>query len=483
MRVGTSRGRLDLLTATALAVAVVAAAPTRAREPRLTAREVLRVEALAARYSPGSKDSEDWRVARLVPIDGKRFLALVKHSRMRHDVWSEPDAARTARETGGVVRGTARTAVTSSYALAIVRRDGKLLASSDEPAEAQIRPPVYPGAHALPLVMDETDTCPYALLEPTGGALLCYDLDLHFMGTHRLPLDEITGAKVTFDGVEYTLWLFGARYGERPSAKSWQDVDRAAPVRPEALGVRFTVGNDTAEPFPFAVDELHDRLRRVARGPEDERVELDPTGVRLVPFRDLDQDDTFWTLAEAISSDRRDQRSIFSGTRLYFRVRLSPQGLGKVEQLPVWVVQEHRDVPDLDLASGIFHFPRYLEPEDLQAFSLGATDLAVRVKLAYKPPQPDGTFRDDPVFESTDLLGVFRGADRPATWIPLQQEQSILRWRDQLARRYADLDVLAGWFLDRVGRDEFAFRAHCRRRGAGREVAPAPCVALLELEY
>jgi hypothetical protein len=482
MRVDQRRRYLDLLSAVALAVAVVAAAPIRADEPKLTAGEVLRVEAVAARYAPGSKDSEDWRVKRLAPIDKKRFLALLNHSRIRHDVWSEPEAVRKAQKTRGVVSGTG-TSVTSSYTLAILRRDGKLLATSDEPAEAEIRPPLYAGAHALPLVMDGTDTCPYALLEPTGGNLLCYDLDLHFMGSHRLPLDEITGAKVTFDGVEYTLWLFGARYGERPATKSWGDTDRAAPERPRALGARFKIGDDTPEPLPFAVDELQDRLRRVARDPEGERVELDPAGIRLVPFNDLDQDDTFWALAEAISADRRDQRSIFSGSRLYFRVRLSPQGLGKVEQLPVWVVQEDRGAPEMDLERGIFSFPRYLEPEDLQAFSLGRNDLAVRLKLAYKAPQPDGSFGDDPVFESTDLLGVFRGTGQPATWIPLQQEQTILRWRDQFARNNADLDVLPGWFLDRVGRDEFAFRAHCRRRGAARKVAPAPCVAFLELEY
>jgi len=480
MRLGDHRPRMVLLIGGTL---LAAAAAAQAGEPKLEARGLLRVERLASSAFPTSNVVEQWRVVRLVPIDRKHFLALVEHWRDRYNAWADPKQIRKERDAGGVVTSAGVQILHNRYALAVLRRDGKLVEISDEPAEAKIQAPLYPGTHAIPLVMDRTDACPYGLLEPTEGVLLCFDLDLHFIGRHRLPVDEIIGAKVTFDGLGYTLWLFGARYDQRPTAKTAKEVDLSPPTRPAGYGVRFTVASGSVEPLPIDPDELLDGLRRIARDPEGHRVELDPAGVRLRPFRDPDTSDNFWVLIRAISSERREQRSIFSGTRLYFRAKLSPQGLGKAEQLPVWVVQEDRDDVDLDERAGVFRFPRFLHERVAQAFSLGGGDLALYFTLDTQLPAEDGTFHPDKTMWVTKLFGVFRGTGRPASWIALDEEQQVHRWSAQLAKAHRDLKVLPLWFLDRVGTYEFAFRAACRRRGAGRKVPRAPCIALLELEY
>ena len=441
-------------------------------------RDVISLEKLGFRFSSGSGKHESWKVIRLARIDKKRFLVLLEHSRYRVDPWTDSSSLKQERETQqGLVRSVTFKEKTKSMTLAIVRADGKILDLSDEPSAAESRVAFYPGAHSIPLVIDEHDTCSYAILAPARGVLLCYDLDLHFLGEHQIPLDEIGYPKVTFDGEQHTLWIFGKKLGEaRKPAKSFDDVHVSPLEAAEEFGVLYRLPQHSVEPIPIDRRELLARMNRLARDPSGERLQIDPAGVSVLPFRDLDNDPRFWVLVEGLATTEVRSRATLTGTRVFFRARLDSQGLGPLEQLPLWIVQEERDGVLIDEDNGVLRFPRNLSVRDLQPYSLGKTDCALWLQLAFARPTEDQS--PPRMFELLQTVAVFRGTGDVPEWIHLEVDPSLKeRWTRQLST--GELKVRPLFLLDRVGRFTFAFSSSCKpERGSA-----FPCYSLMDLEY
>jgi len=449
-----------------------------AGEPQLVARRAVPLSRLQLEFSPTSGRHEAWNVLRVAPVGAKRFLVLLEHERYRVSPWAHPDRA-TGEDDGSrvPVRSVTFENDQERLVLALVRKDGRVLALGDEPRAAEPRPVFAAGAQTVPLVLDERDTCPYAILAAGRRALLCYDLELRFLSERRLPLDEIGYPRVTYDGVEYTLWLFGRRYAERPKPPgSYARAARAPAMTPEGFGVRYRPGDGSVEPMPIDRDDLLARLNRVARGPEGERLRLHPAGLAVVPFRDLDTDEPFWVLIEGIAAQRLGSRYQLRGTRVFFRARLDRTGLGTVQQLPFWVVQEDRADPFVDEERGVVSLPTFLREEDLQPYSLGDNDVVLWLQLAFASPDEDGRVPREKGLLQT--LAIFRGTDNVPRWVHLDLDPSLKRsWRRRLST--SALEVWPFFLLDRVGRTAFAFAASCEPR-RGHEI---PCFAVMDLSY
>jgi len=223
---------------------------------------------------------------------------------------------------------------------------------------------------------------------------------------------------------------------------------------------------------PIDRDGLLREVRRRAHGPEGDRLAIDPAGLAATPFRDPDTDEGFRVLIEALAVDEASSRTVLSGTRVFFRARLDAGGLGTLEQLPLWIVQEERQ----DLVIDEDHGARFLREEDLQAFFLGDNDLALWLKLAYASPAGDGTLpRSFPVLQT---VAVFRRTGRPPRFIHLELDSAL---EESWVRKLSSdrLSVRPVMLADRVGRTTFALRALCRPERGTR----FPCLALVELEY
>lgn len=448
-----------------------------AAEPSLVARGLVSV-ARTSSMSPTSGIGEAWKIYRMVPAGRNRYLALASHQIYRMDRWA--DAGKLARERDenqGLVTSVVPKVLENSLTLLILRGDGKVLDEADTTPDAPDRVSPFPGSHAVPLVMDATDVCPYAILYPAARRLLCYDLDLHYLGHHEIPLDEIRYPRVTFDGERYTLWLFGKKYTRSPKAKSFADVAKLPPEPAVAYGVRFLPDRDRVEPLPLDGTVLLDELQRMARGPSGERLQIHPASVAIAPFRDLDDDEPFWVLVEAMSTEGYQSRRVASGTRMFFRAKLGSQGLGTLEQLPFWIVQEERGDVSIDEDTGVLRFPRYLVEDDLQAFSFGRNDLALYLLLGFNFPRNDGSY-DKRGRMLQELFLTFSGTRTPPHMIDLNEDRLILELRRELSTD--ELKVSPVLLSGRIGTSDFAFRAICREtRGKGRR----PCMAILGLEF
>jgi hypothetical protein len=459
-------------------ILAVCASVAGAGDVKFVPREVVSLEKLQLQFSRTSGKHEVWNILRLTPVDKKRFLVLLAHERYRVSPWTDSGTVKKEREKNqGLVRSVVFEDSEEKVVLGLLRRDGKILALADEPTAAERHLAFYPGAHDLPLVFDERDTCPYAILAPGSSALLCYDLDLRFLAEHKLPLHEIGYPKVTFDGVEYTLWLFGRKYATPPKPlRSFGDASAAPPEVAEEFGIRYRLRDHSVEPIPIDRQELLARMNRLARGPDGQRLHINPAGVSVVPFRDLDNDAPFWVLIEGVATTQVRSRQVLHGTRVFFRARLDALGLGPLQQLPLWMVQEEREDLVIDEDHGVLYFPPSLREQDLQPYSLGKNDLVLWLQLAFARPREDGTVPRTK--ELLQTLAVFQGTADPPQWLHLDVDPALKeRWRQKLST--SELEVWPLFLLDRVGRSSFAFDSSCEPK-RGNEV---PCFSLMDLEY
>ncbi|HHQ49013.1 MAG TPA: hypothetical protein ENK19_09060 [Acidobacteria bacterium] len=466
-----------------LAVGLVRPAVVGAREPRFVADSLLLPRVSRAKLPSGGM--EDWAVLRLVRVSRTRFLALLEHSAYRWDPWAENGGAGT---TAGRHGGSAED-LRDDLVLAIVNDRGTILYETVTPHASTPKGRFFNATHDVPLVLEANDDCPYALLDAGSGVLLCYDEQLALTRKYELPLEEIGYPKVSFDGKRSTLWVFGAELpgshnanapaGEMPDGDHGPGAQARFHVPPglaSAYGVRFDFRRHGWEPIPVDGHELLTDLERLARGPGGERVQLQPGSLRITPFRDLDADRDFPVVIEAVTAKRYDDRALFSGTRLFFRSTLGPDGLGAVEQLPLWIVQEDRADVTFDPKRGVFRFPRSVWEKDLQPFALGANDLTLVVQAVFKLPREDGSYGKTGHLRQMMLL--FSGKNDPPRLVDLSRTALWEPARKDLASD--DLKVYPMELRDRTGPSEFAFRTVCKNP---RDNESPPCVAIMTLEY
>jgi len=469
--------------------------------PKLTFQSLLLPRLPPFSNPSGIEDQwDEWYFQRIARAGRKEFLALFEHRVYRCDGWYDGGS----KGEDGEKDADRWQDVTDALTLAIVNDRGMILYRASTPAKTVVKNPLNVG-HAIPLVMDATNDCPYALLNAGAGTLLCYDHQLAFKMKREIPLEEIGYPKVTFDGERYSLWLFGNRFrkaskvtarggkqdattdrrGEtsgQPKNEEGKKVSSfisrfdVAHDPAEALGVRYDVREDSWEPLPFSADELIDELDRIARGPKGERLQVQPASLHITPFRDLDTEEGFGVVIEGVVAKEYGNRALFSGTRLFFRSVMGRQGLGKITQLPLWLVQEDRRDVVLDEDSGVFRFPLFTQELDLQPFGFGKNDLALAFLWYSKVPQEDGKYGRGG--RGRQVMLVFSGTDAPRI-LDLSPKALSEKIADD-AFTMDELEVYPVRLVDRTGPSEFAFRTLCdNRRQPGERL---PCVAMMELD-
>jgi len=97
-----------------------------------------------------------------------------------------------------------------------------------------------------------------------------------------------------------------------------------------------------------------------------------------------------YSLGEA--ANEYGNRALFAGTRLYFRSTMDRQGLGRIVQIPLWIVQEDRKDVVLGEDTGEYRFPMFNVERDLQAFGLGKNNLTLAFQWFFRVPREDGRY-------------------------------------------------------------------------------------------
>jgi len=447
---------------------------------------------LLPRIRPGSYDTgvmEDWIIYRLTPAGRKRYLALLEHHVYDWGRWPDEEAMRRAAAGKSDTILPPPKDLTDEMVLAIVNDRGMILYRADKQVPLKIND-MANSWRSVPLVMDSTSDCPFAYFDAGGGQLWCYDDQLAFTNRYEIPLERIGYPKVSFDGQRYTLWMFGSRHERASGPKEAPHRGQEKGVRkgsfqsrfdvPQdpatSLGVRFDVRDGSFRPLPVAPGELLADLERIARGPEGERVHLNPASITVVPFRDPNEDESFGVLIEAVAAKGYTNRALFTGMRLFFRSVMGPQGLGGIEQLSLWLIQEDRRDVVMDERTGVLRSPRFTVEKDLQPFGLGKRDLAIVLNAVFKVPRDDGTY--DAAGRWKQQLLLFSGKGSPPRIVEIQA--SSLWAGPGRALSEDDLTVYPMELTDRVGRYRFAFRTVCENPRGNKE--RVPCTALLDLD-
>ncbi len=425
--------------------------------------------------APATGETRDGKILRLARISEKRYLALVEESLFQIDPWADrPQMEREGRESGSVA-ASMKTLKDAVY-LAILDSTGKIVKRSGGGPELPPAMSPYPNSHHLPLVLDGSARCPYAILHASSRSLICFDHELGFKGEFAIPLDEIGPARVASEGVSGSIYFLGRRYSQRPPAATFSEVNDAKPETPTDLGVRLDLEDQAWHPLALAPVQLASDLSRVARGVEGEKVQLHPASLQLVPFRDESQAAEFGVLIEAASAERFDSRVRFAGTRHFFRSRLGREGLGAVEALPFWIVQEERsDVEVRKVGGGVaVHLPAFAKLFNFQVFERGERRFAVFFDLAFKVAEASGSYHPSR-WSSCQLLVLFSGASVDRV---LRLDHELLEAAAKPLSRGERWVALAK-LSDFLGKDEYAFWAFCGHRQRPRE--SQRCVAIASL--
>ncbi len=437
---------------------------------------------------------EDWIIYRMTPAGRKRYLALMEHDVYSWGKWPDEEAMQRSAAAGeaGPKPAPPKT-LTDDMVLAVVNDRGMILYRADTPVPHRVND-MANWWRSVPLVMDSTSDCPFAYFDAGGGHLWCYDDQLALKDRYTIPLEQIGYPKVSFDGERYTLWMFGTRHEEASGPKGSENPSRreeekgaangdfasrfAVPQRPvSSLGVRYDVRDGSVEPLPVAPGELLADLERIARGPAGQRVHLQPSSITITPFRDPDEDESFGVLIEAVAAKEYRNRALFSGTRLFFRSIMSPQGLGDIEQLSLWLIQEDRPDVVMDERTGVVRAPRFTIEKDLQPFGLGKRDLGIALNAVFKVPREDGTYGNSG--RRRQVLFLFSGKGNPPKIVEIRG--SALRRGPGRALSADDLTVYPMELTDRVGKYRYAFRTVCENPRDNND--RIPCTALLDLDY
>ncbi len=440
----------------AAGVLTVAAA---AEKPQLVGTRLLQ-NTFVTSVAPATGESRDGRILRLARISEKRYLALVEESRFQIDPWADTKKMEEERRGSGSVSAAFKTAK-STLSLAMLDSTGRMVKRSAGGPDLSPAVSPYPNSHHLPLVMEASERCPYAILHASSRSLICFDHELGFVEKVEIPLDEIGAPRVTLTGASSTISFFGRQYSQRPAVATFSQVYDAKPEMPVGLGVRFDLEERAWRPFAVEPAQLAGDLSRLARGPLGEKVQLAPASIQIVPFRGMDKAADFGVLIEAASSERFDSAVRFAGTRHFFRSRLSGEGLQAIEALPFWIVQEERADVDIRAVAGgtAVHLPAFAKYADLQVFERGERRFAVAFDLAFKARHADGTY-DPSSWSALQVLVLFSGS----------KVDQVLRLDDELLAKAAQpLSLGDRWaallkLVDTVGKDEYAFWALCGSR-------------------
>lgn len=159
-----------------------------------------------ASTSPATKVETRNELDQLLRLSETRFLVLLRERRMRVDRWADAKRIEADRRSAGVTSAKMEF-VEERWALAIVDPAGKVRKRSPEQRRATVSNPMAVVGNgelrwARPILpaMEDSPTCPYAVLTRKPASLLCHDLELMPHGAVELPLEFVSGASVHREG-------------------------------------------------------------------------------------------------------------------------------------------------------------------------------------------------------------------------------------------------------------------------------------------
>lgn len=367
---------------------------------------------LKARTVPATGETEAWMVKALAPA-GRRFLALVEHQRNKLSAWVDEQALREDIKRQGYIGADklAGARFHDELLLMLINENGRVIAQSSPHAEITHWAGLFPNSRAVPLVMEEAETCQYGLLEPQAKKVFCFDLQLGFQRSVDIPLDIPMVPGVTREGNEYSLFFFGWKFGQVPLLSRWDQLYDMIPERPESLGAVWKVGAPSMAPLVVSPSQLWQAVARVARGPQGEKLKVQQAGLAIHPIQRLAPTPDLGVLITAISSSDYARYVRFEGVRLFFRASLTQNGMSQVVQLPFWVVQEEgRKEAEVDADTGTLFLPSFADLENLRAFEFKPNHIGLSLVALYKLPREDGSY-DLRVWDDAKFFVTFSGRE------------------------------------------------------------------------
>ncbi len=361
----------------------------------LISEDLFKVEGFTKMPPPSYKGRgiyENIGILSIAPIDRKKWLAsctgiITKEEQMV----DKGKIEKEAKENKGLIKFVkASEHLETSRFLAIIDKNGKIILTSKEIKWEEM--PEIPYLHsAYPLVMDENEKCPYALLY--SGELKCFDYSLNYKKSIGIPIENIDDVKVTFDGKIHTLWIFGKVYEKGKKYESMFDYFKYKPEKPMKLGIRFILEKEEVQDLPFTFEELYNEIERIAKDYDGKRIKIDPSSIYIESISDTENKDDFCLWVQGSDIENIENVFQYSGTMNFFKVCINSFGIGKVSQLPLWIKRAKFEKEKIDFENSILYLPALIKKgKKKSAYSFGGKEILFYFREAVAFPDESGKY-------------------------------------------------------------------------------------------
>ncbi len=343
-------------------------------------------------YYKGKGIYENIGILSISPIDGKKRLASCTGIITKEDLMVDKGKIeKEAKENKGLIKSLkASEDLETSRFLAIMDKNGKIILASKE-IKWEEMPEIPYLRSAYPLVMDETEKCPYALFY--SGKLKCFDYSLNYKKSIDIPIENIDDIKVTFDGEIHTLWIFGKVYEKGKKYESMFDYFKYKPEKPMKLGIRFILEKEEVQDLPFTFEELYNEIERIAKDYDGKRIKIDPSNIYIESISYMENKDEFCLWVQGSDIENIENVFQYSGTMSFFKVCINPFGIGKVSQLPFWIKRAKIEKEKIDFENSILYLPELIRKgKKKSAYSFGGKEILFYFREAVAFPDERGKY-------------------------------------------------------------------------------------------
>lgn len=375
------------------------------------------------KFSETSGLAERFKCLRIIPISPNQYLALLNFVSDKINPMKKELIEKEVRDKF-VAESENYEILENKYYLGLISKNGRILSLSQDLEE--MNKETFIGAKAIPLIMDETENCPYGLIDISINSLFCYDFQLGFKEKYDLKLTKIENAKVIFNGKEHLIWLF---------AKSERDNKNKL----QRIGLIFNVEKKKWLEFPFTLDTLFTEIKQKAVMAEGKKMELRIKDIKIIPFESLEASNSFKVLIEVLCGDYGSKEFVFNGIRSYFFAEINLQGISKLKQLNFWIIQNKRHNVIEDLEKNVIILPEYTIMYYLNAFTFGKDEFIIEMRPAFTFEKENGEYDEETL---KALVYLFYFSNEKSTPEVLE----LTRYQSQNMKKFKIDDNLAVLF-------------------------------------
>ncbi len=336
----------------------------------------------------GSMIYENSQVISIAAIDEKRLLvAWIGEREKIEGLIDEKEIEREAREKGGLIKSKKGEILETFNFLTIMDKYGRILSTSED---FEYKPSF--GYGSFPLIMDETDFCPYAFI--SSNKLICYDFNLSKKKDLEIKISSIDDVKVSFDGKYHTLWIFGFSFDKENKTNSLEEYYNKKLEIPKKIGVKYIVEKGKFEELPVSYDEIFNEISKIAIDEAGEKIKINPSLIRLSVLSDIDNSDIFYLWIEAVESEKPESIFKYEGRKVFFKAEITPNGLGKIVQLHFWIIKQS-DIKEekLDKEKKVLYLPPFAKNENTtKAYLVGKNSILYHLRTAVLSPNEKGEY-------------------------------------------------------------------------------------------